>query len=132
MSLDVADFASYSTSNNAVPIAMAAKAPAEGETYLFAAAARNGTTTVTFTLAGDPSLSCPSVPLSLFVCVRACVCACVCVCDGGALRADTGGKTATVAQPIGEEAEDRANITIANGKFRDDFSSFGVHLYRLY
>ena len=75
ISPDVADFATYSTSNTAVPIVMAAKAPADGESYLFAAAARNGTTTVTFALAGNKTLS---------VCARARVGA---GCDDG-LRAD--------------------------------------------
>lgn len=50
---DVTDFATCDTSNPAVPISFAAKKTADGLTYLFAAAARNGTTTATFTLAGE-------------------------------------------------------------------------------
>ena len=89
---DVSDFATYYTSNPAVPISFAAKETADGAKFLFAAAARNGSTTVTFTLAGE--------------------------------------QPATIAQPIGEA--DRANLTITNGKFQDEFSLFGVHLYRLH
>lgn len=89
---DVSNFAKYYTSNPAVPISFAAKETADGATYLFAAAARNGTTTVTFSLAGE--------------------------------------QPATIAQPIGEA--DKGNITITDGKFEDEFSLFGVHLYRLY
>ena len=70
-----------------------AKATSAGANYLFAAAARNGSTTATFSL-------------------------------------KPGSSSITIAEPIGED--ERANITIVNGVFRDDFDSYGVHLYRLH
>jgi hypothetical protein len=49
---DLTDFATVASSNASVPVVFAAKSTPDGAQYLFTAAARNGSTTATFTFSG--------------------------------------------------------------------------------